>query len=1120
MPTPVSLARQCLTDEAARALDDAVAVARRRCHTQTTSLHAVSALLALPSSSLREACSRSRSSAYSPRLQFRALELCVGVSLDRLPSSKTAEDPPVSNSLMAAIKRSQANQRRHPDSFHLHMQQQQQQQTTSISCVKVELKHFILSILDDPIVSKVFGEAGFRSYDIKLAILQPPAPPVSRFSRSRCPPLFLCNLPGGDSDPGNFGFPFPFTGPSGSVDGDENCRRIGEILVKSKGKNPLLIGVCASDALNSFAECVENSSILPAQLAGLKLICIKKEVSEFVAGGGSEDQLDFRFKELGIKLEHHSGPGLLLSFGELAALVGDDASADALSRVVSKLTGLLELHSENLRLIGAAESYETYLKFLNRFPRIEKDWDLHLLPITSSSRPSSIEGFGSKSSLMGSFVPFGGFFSASSDFKNPLSSGIQSESRCHLCNEKYEQEAYAILKGGSGISVSDQCSATIPSWLQMFEQSTTKGADAAKVQDGGLALNAKIMDLQKKWNDNCQRLRHPKPFPKLHISQARSQVIGAEGFQFAADKKQSSIKDSSLEESGCSSTSPCMPMDLNKISSSMQYMPIQIYSEAANANFQSKLQAKVLESWRTETGNFWFQPKPPPDLTRLTNHTPSSSVASVATDLQLGTPYASARQEKKNLEFQGHINHLQHFPGYVSAAFDVVSDNSSKRTAQSSSCSVPELVGQLDPSDLKSLWRVLSEKVGRQDEAICAICQTISRCRTGDRRHHGSSFKGDIWFSFLGPDKLGKKRVATALAEVMFGCTESLISVDLNSQDGLCQSNSIFDGQELNVSHVKFRGKTVVDYIAEELRKKPRSLIFLENVDKADMLAQTSLSQAVRTSKFPDSHGREISINNMIFVTTSSITNSNNNYNNLLSWEKPSEFSEERILRANGWQLQLLVGCVSRDAARNTSGMNVLVSPSEGTSNKALLRKRKLLKTSDSAEHDEGLEVLKRAGKMSKSCLDLNLPVEEMGEDVDTGNSDSSDCPSENPETWLEDFLNQVDEQVVFKPFDFDALSEKILEEISISFQKKVGNEALLEIDPQVMVQILAAAWVSSGKRAVEDWVEQVLSRSFAEARQRYDIASRSVLKLVACEGLSAEERFPGVCLPVRIILN
>lgn len=389
MPTPVSAARQCLTEEAARALDDAVAVARRRGHAQTTSLHAVSALLALPSSALRDACGRARSSAYSPRLQFRALELSVGVSLDRLPSSKSLEEPPVSNSLMAAIKRSQANQRRHPESFHLH-QIHNQQQTASL--LKVELKHFILSILDDPIVSRVLSEAGFRSCDIKLAIVHPPVTQTSRFSRTRCPPIFLCNLT--DSDPGRRSFNFPF---SGYEDGDENCRRIGEVLVRKSGKTPLLIGVCAAEALRGFIEGVQRGqvSLLPAQLTGLTVICIDNEISEFVVEGGTKEKMDSKFKEVGRMAEQCSGPGIALSFGELRTLVSDGVSGDCMSFVVSQLKSLLELHSGKLWLIGAAGAYETYFKFLARFPTIEKDWDLHVLPITSSK--ASIEGLYSKS---------------------------------------------------------------------------------------------------------------------------------------------------------------------------------------------------------------------------------------------------------------------------------------------------------------------------------------------------------------------------------------------------------------------------------------------------------------------------------------------------------------------------------------------------------------------------------------------------------------------------------------------------------------------------------------------------------------------------------------------------
>lgn len=82
---------------------------------------------------------------------------------------------------------------------------------------------------------------------------------------------------------------------------------------------------------------------------------------------------------------------------------------------------------------------------------------------------------------MGSFVPLGGFFSTPAEFKNPLNSSNLSITRCHLCNEKCEHEVSAILKGGSTISVSDQHSGTLPSWLLMGEPDANKVANALKV---------------------------------------------------------------------------------------------------------------------------------------------------------------------------------------------------------------------------------------------------------------------------------------------------------------------------------------------------------------------------------------------------------------------------------------------------------------------------------------------------------------------------------------------------------------------------------------------------------------------------------------------------------------
>uniref|UniRef100_A0A2P2L0H5 Clp R domain-containing protein n=1 Tax=Rhizophora mucronata TaxID=61149 RepID=A0A2P2L0H5_RHIMU len=1101
MPTPVSVARQCLTDEAVRVLDDAVAVARRRSHVQTTSLHAVSALLALPSSTLRDACARSRRSSYSPRLQFRVLDLSVGVALDRLPSSKSTEEPPISNSLMAAIKRSQANQRRHPDSFHL---QQICNQQTASSALKVALRYLILSILDDPVVSRVFGEAGFRSCDIKLAIIHNPN---AKFSRNRCPPIFLCNL-AGSSESGRPGLSFPF---GRYDDEDENCRRIGGVLVKRNGKskNLLLLGVCAGDALRMFIEYVNRDkckeSVLPGEIAGFRAISIEKEILEFVSEGSIDRaKMGPLFEMVGHKLERFSGSGIVVSFGELNVLVSESVSSDSVSHVVTKLTGLLESFGEKLWLMGAAASYEMYCKFLEKFPSLEEDWDLQLLPISTSK--SSADHFGSKSSLMGSFIPFGGFFSTPSDFRNPLSGINQLITQCHHCNVEYEQEAAANLKVGSAVSVADQHSKKLPSWLQMAELDNSKGVDVAKTADDGAALNTRILGVQRKWNDNCQHLHQAQPFSNFDISQARSQVAIADGFLHVADRKESSSgssssKEPSLNDSQLADMSFGVNKAMQKTLSMKTSIPIAVTSKADNIGCQSKPQEKVPQG---------CNPYPLLHPSRPNDHISSLSVGSVTTDLSLGTLYASTSREPYTSKLCGHQEHLLHFSGSHSAELDIVGEGTSWQIALSSSCSGLSSGGQLDLSYYKSVRRSLFEKVCWQDGAICTIAEAVSHWKAGCGRRCDSN-RRDFWLTFLGYDRVGKKRIASALAEIMFGCQDCIFSVDLKTHDRISSSNSMFDHQDLTDYDTKFRGKTVVDYIVLELSKKPQSIVFLENVDKADLQTQTSLSQAIRSGKFPDSHGREIRTNNRIFVTTTTIE-IDKKFHYLE--QEPVDYCEGNILRAKSWQMQIKVEHLSGSMSRSNK-MNVRVS--RKASSTSCANKRKVNRNCDSTGDEISFEAKKRVHKAFRSHLDLNLPIEEAGEDVSS--LSNSESISENSEAWLEDFLSQVDEKVIFKPFDFDALADNILKEINTQFQSAFGFDAVLEIDHEVMIQILAASWLSERKSVVEDWVQNVLSIGFTEAQQKYNVTAGSFVKLISCEGLLMEDQAPGVLLPSRIYM-
>ncbi|XP_057724502.1 protein SMAX1-LIKE 6-like [Arachis stenosperma] len=1093
MPTPVSAARQCLTDEAARALDDAVAVARRRSHAQTTSLHAVSALLALPSSSLRDAITRSRTVVtavaaavtVSPRLQLRALELSVGVSLDRLPSSKpsstssTADDdgPPVSNSLMAAIKRSQANQRRHPDTFHLmqiHNHQNPQFNQGTASFLKVELKHFVLSILDDPIVSRVFGEAGFRSPDIKLALLQPPNPPPSSriFSRTRYPPpLFLCSLESGRPGPG-FSSGFPFL--------DENCRRVADILTRKNKRNPLLMGVYAKTALRSFVEMIEKGrgvAMFPPEMAAVNVISVENEIQEFlISGAMSEEKMGLRFEELGREAGQCSnGGGVVVSFGDVGAFVKDGVDSGAVGFVLSRITRLLldgGGGGGKVWLVGVAEKCDVYSKLLGLFPNVEKDWDLY--PITVTSATPSMEGLYPKSSLMGSFIPFGGFFSTPPEIKTPVSCSSASSARCDECNEKYEEE------------VAD---------LKVNEESTS--------------LNERILGCQKKWNDICRNLHHTR---SVDNSQTRPQAPSLEGLRFGSGFTESGSKDPSHIEVQYSNQTSYLPREPPSIYPLKQLPSVLESSDAASISSGTDHALKFSGIQLTDVRTPWIAPSSMAN-TSLLDHSSSSSLTPVMTDLGLGTIYTSAAQEPDTPKLQDHKKHLPNLSESLSIDFfDAPNENTSHQTPRSA-CSFPNSEGNFDSVDLKSLNQLLAEKVGWQDDAIYAINRRLFLCNSGAGKCKGS--RAGIWFAFLGPDRISKKKIAAALAEIIFGNRENLISVDLSLLDRSFSLNSVFDCQ-ISHCHDALRRKTVVDYIAGELSKRPLSVVFLDHVDKADYLVQTSLSQALKTGKFPDSHGREISINNRIFIVASTVSKGNSNSSSISEGSKM--FSEERILEAKKFQMQLILGHTASEDAIKRGITNVQVIRGKGSSKPPFLSKRKQADTNDSKEVGNTCKMQKQVREKSRSYLDLNMPLNEAEECIN-----DNDNEMENSGACSTDICNQIEEKVLFKPFNFDALADELLKSISTQFQRALSSDFQLEIEYDVMVQILAAAWLSEKKNAVEDWIERVLGRAFAEAKQKKHRASPSqyVMKLVNCESNFVEENAPGgLCLPSRINLN
>ncbi|CAI9762252.1 unnamed protein product [Fraxinus pennsylvanica] len=1109
MPTPVSAARACLTQEAVATLDEAVAVARRRGHAQTTSLHMVSSLLSIPNSSLREACTRTRNNAYSTRLQLKALELSLSVSLDRLPSSRTnkVEEPPVSNSLMAAIKRSQANQRRQPENFSFY--QQQYSSCSSVPVVKVELRNLIISILDDPLVSRVLGEAGFRSCDIKIATLRPVNSfhghhlfgYSSRYKRPQ-PPLFLCNFNSSDSTSEvsmtSKGFTFPFMG---GFPGEENSRRIGEIMVKDKKKNPLLLGVSASDALRSFLETVQKKGegVLPTRLIELNVICVEAEISRFVNGDCDEELIKLRFEEVEKLVQNSVGSGVVVNFGDLKAMGEESVCVDALRYVVCELGRLLQIHAGKLWLIGAAASYEIYYRFLNRNPSIEKDWDLEILPITSLR--FSTEGSFPRSSLMESFVPLGGFFSTPTDMKSPFSSSYLNVVRCHLCNEKCEQEVTALSNGGVTDLSTEKNHSSLPSWMQMTENGALNGVAPLKVKDDGMLLSAKIAGVQRKWDGICKHHHYNQPLPKMNSHQLTFQFPCVPGTQVAEKRKGNASNDSSNHtfasstECGSKNKVQFLSTDLEQISSLKTHSPLDVLSEAENRKISSKSYEKPSA---VEDESAILKPNPLKSSSASINngHTSPTSTTSVTRGLSLHMLSASTGREPGKPVDQCRVGRTKEFSGSLSTDADTFSGIISNHPTHSSSCF-------FNSKDPKMLYKALVERVGQQEEAIRMVVETIVQ-----RQTKIAGRRGDLWFNFQGPDRLGKKRLVVALCEILYGSTESLVCVDLSFKEAMSHTDTLFKLQGMNTYDVTIRGKTIIDYLAENLSKKP-SVVFLENIDKADPVVQNKLSHAVSTGRFSDLQGREVNVRNSLFVTTTRFMEGGQIFS---SSQETTKYSEENILRAKGWPIRMLIGIDLNDDLTSQNATD------KGFSSPILMSKRKLIGTDGSTAPCGGLETTKRVHKASNSFLDLNLPAEES-EIWDTCSADlDCDSISENSRSWLEDFIQQIDKMVVFKPFDFDGLADKILADMKECLCKVVGTDCLLETEPEVIEQLLAATYLK-GCEKVEEWIQHVLKQGFIAARKKFNHNACSVVKLVSYKGISPEET-PQILLPARIMTN
>ncbi|CAL0330383.1 unnamed protein product [Lupinus luteus] len=1033
MRAGLSTIQQTLTPEAANVLNQSITEAGRRNHSQTTPLHVAATLLSSPPGYLRQACIKSHPNSSHP-LQCRALELCFSVALERLPTSQntsTSSEPPISNALMAALKRAQAHQRRgYPD-----LQQQ------PLLAVKVELEQLIISILDDPSVSRVMREASFSSPSVKATIEQSlnsapsnsssiglgfrPAALAMPAAQPMTQSLYLNpRLQQGSGGAGQLG----------QVQRGDEVKTVVDILMRRKKRNPILVGESEPEAaIEKVLKKIENKELGEASFgfSNVHVIHLEKEIPSDRA------QVPARLKELGDLIEARVGnSGVFVNLGDLKWLVeqpvgfgvgGLDnkqqmSAVEAGRAAVAEMARLVAKFGEGgagrLWLLGTA-TCETYLRCQVYHPSMENDWDLQAVPITTRAPlPGTFPRLGTNSILGTSFEslsPLKAFPTTTitpsrcaSENIAPTPAGVST--CCPQCMRNCEQEITEMLKENEksdSESQSDAACPPLPRWLQVAK---VKYQSQSKSQED---VKQRTHELQKKWHDTCMNL-HPK-FHERNVSTERItptsfNITGLYGRPFQ----------------------PKIPLNKNLETSlqlSSNSMPI-------------------------------LSPLEP-----VANLPPSP----VTTELVLGQkkPVDTIPEETQEQP----INDLL---GCLSQKQDSFGELQNEKI--------------LDADSFKKLLKGLTKKVWWQHDAASAVATTVTQCKVGNGKRHQLGTKGDMWLLFLGPDRVGKKKMAAAVAELVNGSNPIIIS--------LAQSRG---GGDSDVPHI--RGKTVLDRIAEAIRKNPHSIIMLEDIDEANILIRGSIKRAMEQGRFPDSHGREISLGNVMFILTAKWLPEDSSY-----LSNGNSLDEEKLanLAKGGWQLRLSVS--KKSLKRRPNWLS-----SEGRS----LKPRKEMNSGLSFDLNEAADADEEEDKTDESLNSSDLTV--YHEDNHVIHNKRS------PSTIPRDLLESVDDAIVFKPLNFNLIRRAFTTSITKRFSTIVGNGIFIEVKEEALEKIASGVWL--GQTSIEEWMEKVLVPSFQQLKKNfnssiYDNESSMVVKLEDdgySERRNSEEWLPAA---VRVVVE
>ena len=168
---------------------------------------------------------------------------------------------------------------------------------------------------------------------------------------------------------------------------------------------------------------------------------------------------------------------------------------------------------------------------------------------------------------------------------------------------------------------------------------------------------------------------------------------------------------------------------------------------------------------------------------------------------------------------------------------------------------------QSDRQKLLLIEDELHKRVIGQEEAVTAVSEAVKRSRAGmgdDRRPIGS-------FIFLGPTGVGKTELARTLADYLFDDEDAMIRIDMSEY---MESHTV---SRLVGAPPGYVGYEEGGQLTEAVRRKPFSVVLLDEIEKAHPDVFNILLQILDDGRLTDSKGRTVNFKNTIIIMTSNI---------------------------------------------------------------------------------------------------------------------------------------------------------------------------------------------------------------------------------------------------------